>query len=107
VAEGIRAAREESRPTLLEAFTYRYRGHSAADPEVYRKREEVEEWREKDPIESFAKRCLDAGVLGEREVREAHEKAEEEVQAAVEFADASPEPPLDTLYEHLYALTEP
>jgi pyruvate dehydrogenase E1 component alpha subunit len=106
VAEGIRLAREESRPTLLEAFTYRYRGHSAADPEVYREREEVEEWREKDPIESFARRCIEADVLGEREVQEVRDKAEEEVKAAVEFAEASPEPPLDTLYENLYARPE-
>lgn len=104
VAEGIRLAREERRPNLLEAFTYRYRGHSAADPEVYREREEVEEWREKDPIESFAARCLEAGVLGEREVEEVRRKADETVKAAVEFADASPEPPLDTLYESLYVL---
>jgi pyruvate dehydrogenase E1 component alpha subunit len=107
VAEGIRLAREESRPTLLEAFTYRYRGHSAADPEVYREREEVEEWREKDPIETFARRCVEAGVLGEREVGQVREQAEETVEAAVEFAEASPEPPLDTMYESLYARTEP
>ncbi len=104
VAEGVRLAREERRPTLLEAFTYRYRGHSAADPEVYREREEVEEWREKDPIESFARRCIEAGVLGEREVQEVRDKAEETVLAAVEFAEASPEPALDTLYENLYVL---
>ena len=104
VAEGIRKAREERRPTLLEAFTYRYRGHSAADPEVYREREEVDEWREKDPIETFAKRCVKDGVLGEREVQEVRDKAEEQVLAAVEFADASPEPALDTLYESLYVL---
>jgi pyruvate dehydrogenase E1 component alpha subunit len=107
VAEGIRAAREEARPTLLEAFTYRYRGHSAADPEVYREREEVEEWQQKDPIEAFARRCVEAGVLGEREVQEARDTADREVTAAVEFAESSPEPPLDTLYENLYALTEP
>jgi TPP-dependent pyruvate/acetoin dehydrogenase alpha subunit len=106
VAEGIRQAREEQRPTLLEAFTYRYRGHSAADPEVYREREEVEEWREKDPIETFAHRCVEAGVLGEREVGQAREAADKEVEAAVEFAEASPEPPLDTMYEGLYARTE-
>jgi pyruvate dehydrogenase E1 component alpha subunit len=106
VAAGLRAAREEERPTLLEAFTYRFRGHSAADPEVYREREEVEEWREKDPIESFARRCVAAGVLGEREARQARELAEDEVLRAVEFAESSPEPPLDTMYEHLYALTE-
>src|SRR5262249_32637187 len=104
VAEGIRKAREDRRPTLLEAFTYRYRGHSAADPEVYREREEVEEWREKDPIETFAKRCVKDGVLGEREVQEVRDKADEQVLAAVEFADASPEPALDTLYENLYVL---
>ena len=76
VAEGIRLAREEQRPTLIEAFTYRYRGHSAADPEVYREREEVEEWQRKDPIEAFGRRCLEAGVLGERELQEVREKAE-------------------------------
>ena len=53
VAEHIRIAREERRPTLVEAFTYRFRGHSAADPEVYRTKEEVEEWRKKDPIEGL------------------------------------------------------
>jgi len=104
VAEGIRLARDERRPTLIEAFTYRYRGHSAADPEVYREREEVEEWREKDPIESFARRCIEAGVLGEREVQAVRDKAEQTVLAAVEFAEASEEPPLDTLYENLYVL---
>ena len=104
VAEGIRLAREERRPTLIEAFTYRYRGHSAADPEVYREREEVEEWQEKDPIENFARRCVGAGVLGEREVQEVRDKADAEVLAAVEFADASEEPALDTLYENLYVL---
>ncbi|HEU5253625.1 MAG TPA: pyruvate dehydrogenase (acetyl-transferring) E1 component subunit alpha [Solirubrobacterales bacterium] len=107
VAEGIRLAREEQRPTLLEAFTYRYKGHSAADPEVYRKREEVEEWQQKDPIEQFAKRCIEAGVLGEREVQQARDAAEAAVKEAVEFAEASPEPPLDTMYENLYAQTEP
>ncbi|HET8567161.1 MAG TPA: pyruvate dehydrogenase (acetyl-transferring) E1 component subunit alpha [Solirubrobacterales bacterium] len=107
VAEGIRQAREEQRPTLLEAFTYRYRGHSAADPEVYREREEVEEWQRKDPIETFARRCVEAGVLGEREVQQVRDKADEEVEAAVAFAEASPEPPLDTMYEGLYARTDP
>jgi pyruvate dehydrogenase E1 component alpha subunit len=107
VAKGIAKAREERKPTLIEAFTYRYRGHSAADPEVYREREEVEEWRQKDPIENFARRCIEEGVLGEREVGQAREAAEKTVLEAVEFAEASPEPELDTLYENLYALTDP
>jgi pyruvate dehydrogenase E1 component alpha subunit len=107
VAEGIRQVREESRPTLLEAFTYRYRGHSAADPEVYRQREEVEEWQRKDPIETFARRCVEADVLGEREVQQVRDAAEKTVEEAVEFAESSPEPPLDTMYESLYAKTDP
>ena len=49
VAEHIRIAREDRKPTLVEAFTYRYRGHSAADPEVYREKEEVEEWQREGP----------------------------------------------------------
>ncbi|MFN8160336.1 MAG: pyruvate dehydrogenase (acetyl-transferring) E1 component subunit alpha [Solirubrobacterales bacterium] len=104
VAEHIRIAREERRPTLVEAFTYRYRGHSAADPEVYREKAEVEEWRERDPIERFAERCVTEGVMEPSDVEEIRQRAEETVLAAVAFADSSPEPALDSLYEHLYVL---
>jgi pyruvate dehydrogenase E1 component alpha subunit len=106
VAEHIRIAREERKPTLLEAFTYRFRGHSAADPEVYRTKEEVAEWREKDPILVFAQRLEDEGVLGEGELEKMRGRAEERVLAAVEFADSSPEPPLETLYDNLYVVGE-
>jgi pyruvate dehydrogenase E1 component subunit alpha len=104
VAEHIRIAREERRPTLIEAFTYRYRGHSAADPEVYREKEEVEEWQQKDPIESFAARLVKEKVLSKEDVQAIREEAEKTVLEAVEFADNSPEPPLDSLYDHLYVL---
>jgi pyruvate dehydrogenase E1 component alpha subunit len=106
LAEQIRIAREERRPTLLEAFTYRFRGHSAADPEVYRTKDEVEEWRKKDPIIVFAQRLEDDGVLAEGDLDEMRQQAEERVTAAVEFADASPEPALETLYDNLYVLGE-
>jgi pyruvate dehydrogenase E1 component alpha subunit len=106
VAEHIRIAREERRPTLVEAFTYRYRGHSAADPEIYREKEEVEEWLSKDPIETFAARCITDGVMKDSDLEEIRERAEETVLAAVEFADNSPEPPLDTLYENLYVVSD-
>jgi pyruvate dehydrogenase E1 component alpha subunit len=104
VAEHIRIAREERRPTMVEAFTYRFRGHSAADPEVYRTKEEVAEWRKKDPIEVFADRLQAEGMLSEEDRAQMRERIEERVLAAVEFADASPEPPLDTLYDHLYVV---
>ena len=70
VTEHIRIAREERRPTLVEAFTYRFRGHSAADPEVYRTKEEVEEHRKKDPVTNFRDRLVAEGVLSEDERRE-------------------------------------
>ena len=104
VAEHIRIAREERRPTMVEAFTYRFRGHSAADPEVYRTKEEVEEWRKKDPIEIFADRLEAEGILAGDARDEMRERIDARVLAAVEFADNSPEPPLDTLYDHLYVV---
>jgi pyruvate dehydrogenase E1 component alpha subunit len=104
VAEHIRLAREDRQPTLVEAFTYRFRGHSAADPEVYRSKEEVEEWRKKDPITVFRDRLLAEGVVSEKEVEQIRERVEERVVSAVEFADNSPEPPLESLYDHLYVV---
>jgi hypothetical protein len=104
VAEHIRLAREERKPTLIEAFTYRYRGHSAADPEVYREKEEVEEWQRKDPIESFGRRLIEGNILSENEIQAIRDEADKVVTEAVEFADNSPEPPLDSLYDHLYVL---
>jgi pyruvate dehydrogenase E1 component alpha subunit len=102
VADHIKQAREDRRPTVVEAFTYRYRGHSAADPEVYREKEEVQEWQEKDPVETFAARLVSEDVLTEKDVEKVREEADEAVKAAVEFADASPEPDLDSLYDFLY-----
>ena len=104
VAEHIRIAREERRPTMVEAFTYRFRGHSAADPEVYRTKEEVAEWRKKDPVEVFADRLESEGVMTADQRNEMRERIDARVLEAVEFADASPEPELNTLYDHLYVV---
>ena len=104
VAEHIRMARVDRQPTLVEAFTYRFRGHSAADPEVYRTKEEVEEWRKKDPITVFRDRLLADGVISEQDVDQMRERVEKRVLDAVAFADASPEPPLESLYDHLYVV---
>jgi pyruvate dehydrogenase E1 component alpha subunit len=104
VAEHIEIARSERRPTLVEAFTYRFRGHSAADPEVYREKEEVEEWRKKDPILSFAERLKSEDVIDDEALEKIHAEADRIVTEAVEFADDSPEPPLETLYENLYVI---
>ena len=104
MAEHLRLAREERQPTLVEALTYRFRGHSAADPEVYRTKEEVAQWRERDPILSYEKLLEEAGVLTEEEFQEHDRRAIEIVDRAVEWADASPEPALESLYDNVYVL---
>jgi pyruvate dehydrogenase E1 component alpha subunit len=106
VSEHLELAREKRRPTLIEAITYRFRGHSAADPEVYREKEEVQEWQRKDPVETFAEGLVKEDVLSESDVEEIRGDADKLVTEAVEFADASPEPPLDSLYDHLYVVEE-
>jgi pyruvate dehydrogenase E1 component alpha subunit len=104
VAEHLRQAREDRQPTLVEALTYRFRGHSQADPEEYRTKEEVEEWRQRDPITAFAKRLVSDGVMKDDDVEAIDAEALKRVEEAVKFADASPEPPLESLYDHVYVL---
>jgi pyruvate dehydrogenase E1 component alpha subunit len=104
MAEHLRRAREEREPTLVEALTYRFRGHSAADPEVYRSKEEVAQWRERDPILSYMKLLEKEGVLTDDEFQEHDRGAIEIVGRAVESADASPEPALESLYDNVYVL---
>jgi pyruvate dehydrogenase E1 component alpha subunit len=106
VAEQIEQARNDRRPSLIEAFTYRYRGHSAADAEIYRAKEEVQEWQRRDPIEAFAERCVTEGKLEREMLEQVRGEAEEIVLGAVAFADASPEPPLGSLYDYLYVGSE-
>jgi pyruvate dehydrogenase E1 component alpha subunit len=100
--EAIERARQESQPMLLEYKTYRYRGHSMADPGKYRTKEEVEAYRQRDPLilaEARLEREFPAlhGKIGEikREV-------EEEIQDAVRFAHESPEPDQGTVGDYTY-----
>jgi pyruvate dehydrogenase E1 component alpha subunit len=102
--QALRVAREERRPTLVEARTYRFRGHSMADPEEYRTREQVEHWRQRDPITVFAARLTDAGLLSAAERDELDREAAERVDRAVEFAEASEFPSPDSLYDNVYVL---
>jgi len=104
VCEAVARVREERRPVLVEAVTYRFRGHSMADPEQYRTKEEVARWRERDPLPAFAKRLIDAGVIDEAERERADERALARVDAAVEFAEASPFPAPESLYDDVYVL---
>jgi pyruvate dehydrogenase E1 component alpha subunit len=99
VQEAAKRAREGNGPTLIEAVTYRWRGHSKSDRQLYRTREEVKSWMGKDPIHRFAK-LLD---VNEEEFKKIEAQAKEEIRKAVEFAEASPEPDVATILEGIYA----
>ena len=99
----IKRAREESLPTLLEARTYRYMGHSMSDPGKYRTRAEIEKYQERDPIKVFTKTLKDNGVLSDSEIAEIEAQVKEEVERAVRFADESPLPEPKELYTDIYA----
>ncbi len=104
LTEAVRHVREERQPVLVEAITYRFRGHSMADPEQYRTKEEVARWRERDPLPAFAQLLVREGVIDELERERIDEQAIARVDAAVEFAEASPFPTPDSLYDDVYVL---
>ncbi len=99
VREAAERARKGNGPTLIEAITYRWQGHSKSDRQLYRTRDEVKKWMEKDPIKRFTK-LLD---IDEQEFKKIEEKAKEAIKNAVDFAENSPEPELSTIMEGIYA----
>jgi len=104
VSEALEKARTDRAPQLVEAVTYRYRGHSMADPEDYRTKEEVEEWRARDPIQAFSKRLTEEGELSDDDLERLDGEAMKAVDGAVEFAEQSPFPELDSLYDDIYVM---
>ena len=102
--EALRIAREERKPVLVEALTYRFRGHSMADPEEYRTKEQVDEWRKKDPLAVFGARLVEAGMMSADERAQLDADAVKRVDEAVAFADASPHPSPNELYDDIYVL---
>jgi pyruvate dehydrogenase E1 component alpha subunit len=104
LCEAVARVREERRPLLVEAVTYRFRGHSMADPEQYRSKEEVARWRERDPLSSFAALLLAEGVLDQAELDRIDAAAIARVDEAVRFAESSPFPAPETLYDDVYVL---
>ena len=105
VGRAVARARESKAPTLVEARTYRFRGHSMRDPAaaVYRTKEEVEAEKRRDPILGLRERLRGAGALDEAAWQALVERVEARVNDAVEFAEASPEPPAEWLTADVYA----
>jgi pyruvate dehydrogenase E1 component alpha subunit len=103
-ARALARARKDKVPALLEARTYRFRGHSMRDPAgaVYRTKEEVEREKLRDPIVLFRDRAVGAGTLTEADVRGIEKDVNDIIDEAVAFADASPEPPPEELFTDIY-----
>ncbi len=104
VGRAVERARREQVPSLVEARTYRFRGHSMRDPAgaVYRTKEEVEREKLRDPILLFRQRCLTSGALTEADIKAIEKDVNDRVDEAAAFADASPEPPLEWLLTDIY-----
>ena len=90
-------------PYFVEAQTYRYFGHSKSDRNLYRSQEEIAAWREKDPILRFRTALREAKLITEEKADGLNEKANKVIESAVEFAENSPEPDVNTLMEYVYA----
>jgi pyruvate dehydrogenase E1 component alpha subunit len=90
--EAVKRARQGQGPSLIECKTYRHRGHFEGDPCVYRQKEELEEWKEKDPIPRFEKKLFDLGALTEEKVQAVKNSLRGQIEEAERFAEQSPFP---------------
>ncbi len=101
-AEALGKIRTGEGPFLLEALTYRFRGHSMGDPERYREASEVKKWQENDPIGIYRAYLTDEGIVVGEELDAIENRVEEEVQTAVQFAESSPDPAPEELFTDVY-----
>ncbi len=102
VERAVKRAREKGGPTLLEMKTYRYKGHSISDPQKYRTKEELDEYRIKDPITYIKKTILDNGFATQEVLGEIDRRIENIVEESVKFAEESPFPDDDELLKDVY-----
>jgi pyruvate dehydrogenase E1 component alpha subunit len=102
-AEAVKRVRSGSGPVMIEAKTYRFRGHSMADPTLYRESEEVDEWRLKDPIERFKQLAAEENLVTEDELSAVDKQVEAAIAEAVKFAEESPDPDFDSIFTNIYA----
>src|SRR5688500_16176611 len=102
VARAVKRAREGGGPTLLEIKTYRYKGHSISDPQKYRTKEEVEEYKQRDPIQQVLKTILTNKLATQDEVNAIDKRVNDTVQASVKFAEESPWPDDNEVLKDVY-----
>jgi pyruvate dehydrogenase E1 component alpha subunit len=106
IAEAADRARKGHGPTFLEIRTYRYRGHSMSDPAKYRSKEEVEEYKSKDPLEIVKAAILKNKFADEAWIEELEAQVEKTVLASVEFAEKSDFPDPSELYQDVYTQSD-
>ncbi len=106
VARAVDLARTENEPTLIEARCYRFMGHSMSDPVHghYRTKEEVEEQKLQDPIKNYFEMLKRQGIVDQKQLESIDAEVRDIVEQAVQFADASPEPASDAMYEDVYSV---
>jgi len=103
MTEALRLAREERQPTILEATSWRLRGHSVVDPATYRSKEEIQRLHDLDPLAAYRAKLIAARVLSADEAATIDADVEIEVNDCIQFADSSPNPSPDQLFAHAYA----
>jgi TPP-dependent pyruvate/acetoin dehydrogenase alpha subunit len=103
VQTAVDRARSGGGPTFIEALTYRWKGHSKSDKNLYRTREEIQEWQGRDPILAFEKEVVEHGTLDEDQLEEVRTAVRDELRAAVRTANAAPEASVDDLLSAVYA----
>ncbi len=103
VKEATDAARQGRGPILIEAKTYRWKGHSKSDPAIYRPKGELKAWKEKCPIKRFQTRLIEAGIISAEEAETVDRRAFQIIEDAYAFAESSPEPAIETIMEGVYA----
>ncbi len=103
VERAVKRAKDGGGPTLLEAKTYRYKGHSMSDPAKYRSKEEMEEYKKQDPVETTLEKLKKDFGVSDEEIETINERVKSEVDESVKFADESPLPDDDELYKDVYA----
>jgi pyruvate dehydrogenase E1 component alpha subunit len=102
VARAVKRAKEDGGPTLLEMKTYRYKGHSISDPQKYRSKDEVDDYKEKDPITAITRTIVDNGFATQADLDAIVKKIDDVVEESVRFAEESPWPNEDEVYKDVY-----
>ena len=102
VARAVKRAREKGGPTLLEIKTYRYKGHSMSDPAKYRTKEEMEEYKSKDPVETILSTLKNDYQISDTDLEAITERVKSEVDESVKFAEESPWPDISEVYKDVY-----